>query len=352
MSKDALRRLLFLGIAGATVLLSDTLASAANQRSANFLVRAPTANLAREVVQAAEKFRHDLALEWLGHELPTWSDPCPITVQAAPNLPAGGETSFVFDGRYPSQWQMRVQGSRERILDSVLPHEVTHTIFATHFGQPLPRWADEGACTTVEHESERRKQQNLLIEFLMTDRGIPFRAMFAMREYPEDILPLYSQGFSLARFLIAQGGKPKFIQYVGDGMNSRDWHGTTTRHYGFKNLGDLQLSWLEWVKQGSPPSVRPPADTVLVAQTEPISADRTGDRGNKANLFSLASNTRDVAMESESWYLQQQRRLRNETPSDDRGPTVGQSAAPEFSTEKPQRLDVTPPMRGSETIWR
>ena len=61
---------------------------------------------------------------------------------------------------------MSIQGSRQRILDSVLPHEVTHTIFASHFRQPLPRWADEGACTTVEHASERAKQEKMLIEFL------------------------------------------------------------------------------------------------------------------------------------------------------------------------------------------
>ncbi len=99
---------------------------------------------------------------------------------------------------------MSVQGSHERVLDSVLPHEVTHTIFATHFGRPLPRWADEGACTTVEHPSERNKQTRLLYEFLTTGRGIAFNRMFAMTEYPADILPLYSQGFSLAKFLIAK----------------------------------------------------------------------------------------------------------------------------------------------------
>ena len=54
-------------------------------------------------------------------------------------------------------WDMKIQGSEERVLDSVLPHEVTHTIFASHFRQPLPRWADEGACTTVEHVSETQQ---------------------------------------------------------------------------------------------------------------------------------------------------------------------------------------------------
>ncbi len=128
---------------------------------------------------------------------------------------------------------MIVQGSQQRILDSVIPHEITHTIFATHFGRPLPRWADEGACSTVEDISERQKLQKLLIEFLMTEHGIAFNKMFAMREYPRDIMPLYAQGYSLTRFLIQQGGRQKFVQYVGDGMNSNNWTASTRTHYGY-----------------------------------------------------------------------------------------------------------------------
>ena len=118
---------------------------------------------------------------------------------------------------------MTIQGSLERMLDSVLPHEVTHTIFATHFRQPLPRWADEGACTTVEHVSERAKAAMMLIEFLRTGRGIAFNQMFAMKEYPHDVMPLYSQGYSLARYLVAQGGKRKFLDFLADGLRDENW---------------------------------------------------------------------------------------------------------------------------------
>ena len=104
----------------------------------------------------------------------------------------------MFDRGEVFDWKMNIQGSRERILDSVLPHEVTHTIFASYFRRPLPRWADEGACTTVEHRSEIAKQERNLIEFLKTGRGIPFSQMFAMKEYPSDVMPLYAQGHSLA----------------------------------------------------------------------------------------------------------------------------------------------------------
>jgi hypothetical protein len=219
-------------------------------RSQFFLVTAPTPQLAQEVCQAAEAMRRDLAIEWLGQELPPWRDICPISVKL--DAGAGGATSFVFQGGMPTQWTMSIQGTRERILDSVLPHEITHTIFATHFGRPLPRWADEGGATTVEHTSEKTKQDHLLVRFLTTDRGIPFNNMFAMRDYPKDILPLYSQGYSLVRYLLDQGGKRKYVEYIGEGLRTNNWTAATQRYYGFGSLSELQVAWVDWVRQGSP----------------------------------------------------------------------------------------------------
>jgi hypothetical protein len=231
-------------------------AEAAGHRTPNFVVEAPTDRLARRIGEAAEQYRHDLAVEWLGSPLPRWSRPCPISAQVAPHLGAGGATSFVFDKGEVFNWTMTIQGSEERILDSVLPHEITHTIFASHFRQPLPRWADEGACTTVEHPVERARQHRLLIEFLSTGRGIAFPEMFAMREYPRDVLPLYSQGYSLARFLIERGGRHRYVAFVGDGLATENWTAALTRHYGVGDLARLQHVWLEWVKVGCP---APPA---------------------------------------------------------------------------------------------
>ncbi|MFM8377905.1 MAG: hypothetical protein ACKOB1_01110 [Planctomycetia bacterium] len=227
---------------------------------------APTEQLARRIGDAAEQYRHDLAVEWLGAPLPRWSRPCPIKAQVAPHLGAGGATSFVFDAGEVFGWTMTIQGSEERILDSVLPHEVTHTIFASHFRRPLPRWADEGACTTVEHPVERARQHRLLLEFLTTGRGIAFPEMFAMREYPADVLPLYSQGYSLARYLIERGGRHKYVTFVGEGLATDDWSGALARHYGVGNLAQMQQIWLDWVKQGCP---APPAALAAAAPPRP-----------------------------------------------------------------------------------
>jgi len=224
----------------------------ASQRSANFVVSASTPEIAAKVCGAAETYRRDLAIQWLGTAMPNWAQPCPIEVHVAPHLGAGGATSFMFEHGEVYGWQMTIQGSLERVLDSVLPHEITHTVFATHFRRPLPRWADEGSCTTVEHPSEKMKQQTMLIEFLQTNRGIPFSRMFVMKEYPHDVMPLYSQGYSLARYLIDQGGRRKFLEFLADGMRDEEWARAMRQHYGYANLAVLQASWLDWVRQGSP----------------------------------------------------------------------------------------------------
>jgi len=135
MSMDARIAALVLSVMGCYL-------TGASYRTQNFMVTADSPAMAREVALAAESNRRELAKQWLGYELKPWEQPIPIQVQVASHLGAGGVTSFVFEDKVPTQWQMTVQGRWERVLDSVLPHEISHTIFATYFGQPLPRWAD------------------------------------------------------------------------------------------------------------------------------------------------------------------------------------------------------------------
>lgn len=253
---------------------------AGGYRTQNFVVRAPTPALAREIGEAAEVQREQLAIEWTGQPMPAWTEPCPITAQVAPTLGAGGATSFVFDRGQVFGWEMNIQGSRERVLDSVLPHEITHTVFASYFRAPLPRWADEGACTTVEHHSEIAKQEALLVRFLKTGKGIPFTAMFAMKEYPQDILPLYAQGHSLTQYLMESHGKQAFLAFLTDGMQDENWRRAVQKHYGHDSLYTLQKSWLGWVEQG-----RPRLDRQPTAPSEAIAA-ATPPRPNPLALAS------------------------------------------------------------------
>ncbi len=267
-------------------------------QSENFIVFASTADWAKQVAQVAEEQRRDLALYWLGQELPAWPQRCPLHVQDAENLGAGGETRFALSRGIPGDWMMSVQGTRERILDSVLPHEITHTIFATHFGRTnkyVPRWADEGAATTVEHEEEKKKHRHFLKQFLQTGRGLAFNEMFRLKEYPSDILPLYAQGHSAVQFLLDQAGPRQFVQFLETGMQTGNWPAALVQHYEYESIGDFQLTWNQWLKDGSPADILA-YSPLLRRQNQPGVALASSGVGPTDNLQLVASNP------SDSWY--------------------------------------------------
>jgi hypothetical protein len=249
-------------IAWLAVCLSINTAAAASYRTQNFLVTASSPEIAEQIASRAEVYRRTLAVEWLGEELAPWRDPCPVRVYTGERYGPGGETSFEFQGRRPIKWRMLVFGPLDRLLDSILPHEITHTIFATHFGRRLPPWADEGACTVVEAESEQVKLGKALRKILPTDRRLSVERMFALQTYPRDIVPLYTQGHALASYLIMKGGKQTFLRFVSNGMALADsassqatpaiWAGALHKHYGFRSLSDLESKWLAWVQDGCP----------------------------------------------------------------------------------------------------
>ena len=128
-----------LGIAIAVLFLAAAPVSAATHRTPNFIVDAPTPQMAQQFGQMAEQYRRQKAMEWLGLEMPQWPRPCPL--QVSPKMGgAGGATKFNYDfrGNY-EVLSMEISGETERMLHSVLPHEVTHTVFAHYFRFPVPR---------------------------------------------------------------------------------------------------------------------------------------------------------------------------------------------------------------------
>ncbi len=240
----------------------------ATQRTPNFTVEAPTAQIAQQVGQYAEHYRREKAIEWLGKEMPNWGQPCPLKVTVTVGG-AGGATSFAFDhGRILHQ-DMNVQGPLERILASVLPHEVTHTVFAYHFREPLPRWADEGGSVLSEDDIERRRHDDMVRHILAGGRAFRLRVLFNMREYPSsggDVATLYAQGYSICRFLVDSNGRQGFLNFVGHGMR-QGWDSAVQTFYRMNRLEDLEQAWLDWMR-----GVYRGAPTQLVRNSQPNNA--------------------------------------------------------------------------------
>ena len=208
----------------------------------NFSVEAPTAEIARQIGERAEHFRREKALQWLGREMPPWGQRCPVKVTVTMGG-AGGATSFAFDNGQILHQQMNIEGSLERLLNSVLPHEVTHTIFAYHFRCPVPRWADEGGAVFSEDDLERDRHDRMVRQILNSGRPIPLRRLLVLKDYPSEVMALYAEGFSVTSFLIGQSSRPAFLNFVADGMRG-GWDSALQRHYQMKNVEELEQSWL------------------------------------------------------------------------------------------------------------
>lgn len=218
----------------------------ASHRTANFVVEAQTAEAARAVADRAELCRKAIAVQWLGKELPTWSRPCPVKVKLTGGE-AGGVTSFGFANGRVSDQEMTVEGRLDRILASALPHEVTHTVFAAFFGGPMPRWADEGASLLSEDLRERRRHDQISLDLLARRGDMPLGRLFRLEDYPNDLMGFYGQGYSISRFLVEMGGRPRFLRFVRDGLRG-NWDAAAKTHYGLTDVRELDRAWRSWHK--------------------------------------------------------------------------------------------------------
>jgi len=265
------------------VLLGTSLSLGASYRTPNFVVEAATPQIAQQVGQYAEHYRKEKATLWLGYEMPQWGRPCPLRVTVTMGG-SGGATSFAFDNGQVLDQRMHIEGTLERLLASVLPHEITHTVFAFHFRQPVPRWADEGGSVLSEDEIERRRHDRLVRNILNNRRAMPLRRLFSLREYPADVMVLYAQGFSVSEFLVNRSSRPAFLNFLAD-ASRQGWDNAVQQHYGFRNVEELEQAWLQHLrdtKQTAPtevargtaaaPSTTPGGEQVVVRQTVPPAA--------------------------------------------------------------------------------
>jgi hypothetical protein len=229
--------------------------AAGRATSKNFTVSAPTQELAEKFADAAEYFRVEKAREWLGRELPTWPQRCPLVVRV--NMgEAGGATTFTFNedgsGRsFVGSRRMEIKGSVTQMLNSVLPHEITHTVFADHFGRPVPRWADEGGSVLSENDEERISHDIKARQLLNSNRAMKLRYLFALKDYPDDMIVVYAEGFSISQYLIDLGGRKKFLEFIGTGMqkNNRNWEEAVRETYGVASIDALEQNWIDSLKK-------------------------------------------------------------------------------------------------------
>ena len=175
---------------------------------------------------------------------------------------AGGATTFTFGsnggrGVVNSQ-EMEIHGPVRQLLNSVLPHEMTHTVFAYHFGRPVPRWADEGGSVLSENDEERTSHDIRCREILNQGKAFRLNVLFRMVDYPRDMIVLYAEGYSVSAYLVERGGGGR--EGRGSCSSSSEWEcraapsNRTARSKAGTPLPSVSSTWtarMHWKPSGS-----------------------------------------------------------------------------------------------------
>jgi len=220
-------------------------------QTTNFVIYADAPEIAKLVGESAERSRKDLGKLWLGKEPPAWAAPCRIRVSLNMGRVEGFTDLSFAEGKVRAQ-KIAILGPLDRVLKGLLPHELTHVLFAHHFGVQPPRWADEGGAILSEDQHQEERQSKMFRKMLAEERSFSLRRLLEMRQYPDDVACLYAQGHSISRFLVDVKGRKVFLAFVAEGLE-RGWDDAIQDRYGFESVEQLETAWLGWVEKRSEP---------------------------------------------------------------------------------------------------
>ena len=126
----------------------------------------------------------------------------------------------------------------------------------------MPRWADEGASLLSEDQRELTRHDQIATDLLARRGELPLGRLFVIEDYPKDLMSFYGQGYSISRFLIEMGGRPRFLRFVRDGLKD-GWDSATRVHYQLADVRELDRAWRAWHHVALQARHAPTADAAL-----------------------------------------------------------------------------------------
>jgi hypothetical protein len=285
-----------------------------------------SAAINQAVADRAERERHDQAEYWFGEPMPNWTAPARIRLErlqrshGAVGDSGGGSTSFVRSGGEVTNFSGRwVATSQEYLLESVVPHEVSHTVWHSHWRSAKempPRWLDEGIATMMETESEQRR-------ILANARGGRLDTSLAARNYSEvpNTSTLYGHGYAVCLKVFQDHGKDGLVRMADDVANRGTERGIIGLGYRSSRAFSLQFKlpiFRGLLKRGchcrdrvgTPPA--PPITEPVPVESEPRwvpgppgpkgdtgATGGRGEQGPKGDAGQAADASRIVVLEQE-----------------------------------------------------
>jgi hypothetical protein len=209
----------------------------------NFIVMAPNQTLAEELLARANQFRREVAVEWLGRELPPSVGRTIINVELSEVTDRG--FTWPVDSPARKFHKMWLTTSRDRALGSTLRHEITHVVLATRFRGMMPPWAEEGSAS-LEDDARRIETRKEIIGWYNETGDWPsLTKLFQADRILASDTALYSVAASVTEYLLTCKDRRTFLAFAVAGKRN-GWDRALAEHYAIGGVDHLQEAWQAW----------------------------------------------------------------------------------------------------------
>lgn len=213
--------------------------------SKNFVLSAPSKELTRAGLAQAEYFRKQIALEWLGHELPPGESFADITISLASEGEEDSGRLWLANRDSGRPHMMWLTGSRKDVLGGGMVHEVAHVVMAAQFPQGMPVWANEGIASSYD-DAERSEIRQAIMQRIVRNAAWPsIDELLTAKQIAPGNQTAYALASSLTAFFVSLADRPTFIHFINQAQRA-GWDAALESVYSIDGRSELQLRWHRW----------------------------------------------------------------------------------------------------------
>jgi hypothetical protein len=234
---------------GCTLLLARTTSAAGFVHSPNFLIFTPpdptpqaADGFAQGMLKRAEELRKQIAIEWLGEELPPSIGQVIVHVRFA-NQPDAGLT-WAKDHPDRKLHALYLVTAPQQLPESLLAHELVHCVLATRFPSPnrLPAWLEEGIASGYDDGQRRAIRQQIGQYFVTTGHWPRLAGMLTSDKVHSDDQEAYTLCATLVELLLERGDRKTLLQF-GQLVNQVGLDRALKQCYGIADASELESLW-------------------------------------------------------------------------------------------------------------
>jgi hypothetical protein len=212
-----------------------TTATAETVMTTNFIVDAPSRELAEVVAQRAERQRAQMSLELFQRPLADAQRRTIIRVSTA----ATGCSARMLPASTGQGHMIVLAGQLSEVAGPSLDHELVHATLADELGSDFPRWLNEGLASRLDNAELRAIRARELRDMLLEGTWPDFAALM---QQPIRTPKQYAVVESVVDYLLSRYSPPQLVA-MGADASRLGLDASLQSHLQIDGVADLERRW-------------------------------------------------------------------------------------------------------------